>query len=556
MAVARARHTATLLPSGKVLVIGGFDGARFLSSAEIYDPARDTWSLAHPMSATRAGHTATLLPSGKVLVTGGYNGSTLKTASIYDPTRDSWTSARPMSTARTRQTATLLQNGMVLVTGGNDGTADLASAEIYDPSVDKWAPAPSMSTVRDAHTATVLANGEVLVAGGRQGAGGVVSSAEIYNPGTGMWKAAGAMRTPREFHTATLLASGKVLVTGGTYAIGAETYDPARDTWTSTLGNFVGRYHHTATLLPSGGVLVAGGYHSPSDVDTAAIYDPARDDWTPARPLGAPREGHTATLLPGGSVLVVGGRTDNVFLASSEIYTAQSQSVPDPPTRVRARVGVRSATVWFTPPADDGRSPITSYEITSSPIGPAVTVPGRTTTAVVRGLRPGTRYTFTVTATNALGVSAPSAPSNPVLTPTPPPIGRIRNLKISPATITPADRGPSIVRSRRGKSGAIVSYTNTAASTTRFTVEIRTAGRLQGGRCVSPTVARRGSRRCTRYTHLGSFTHQDRAGTNRFTFTGRVRGRKLVVGRYRLRAIPRNAAGSGAAAYRRFAVRR
>jgi hypothetical protein len=50
-------------------------------------------------------------------------------------------------------------------------------------------------------------------------------------------------------------------------------------------------------------------------------------------------------------------------------------------------------------------------------------------------------------------------------------------------------------------------------------------------------------RRCTRYIKLGSFTHPDTAGANHFHFTGRVKGRPLRVGSYRLQAIARNAAG-------------
>ena len=70
---ARTGHTATLLPSGKVLVAGGHSGpGNDLSSAELYDPATNTWSPADRMTTARANyHSATLLPSGKVLVVGG-----------------------------------------------------------------------------------------------------------------------------------------------------------------------------------------------------------------------------------------------------------------------------------------------------------------------------------------------------------------------------------------------------------------------------------------------------------------------------------------------------
>src|ERR1039458_7660336 len=72
MGSARALHTATLLPSGKVLVTAGAGNNILYSSVELYDPATANWSATGPLSTARCTHTATLLPSGKVLVTGGY----------------------------------------------------------------------------------------------------------------------------------------------------------------------------------------------------------------------------------------------------------------------------------------------------------------------------------------------------------------------------------------------------------------------------------------------------------------------------------------------------
>src|SRR5450432_3665256 len=78
LATARYYHTASLLASGKVLVLGGVlynsGGSHELASAELYDPASDSWSAAASMSIIRARHTVTLLPSGKFLVAGGTTG--------------------------------------------------------------------------------------------------------------------------------------------------------------------------------------------------------------------------------------------------------------------------------------------------------------------------------------------------------------------------------------------------------------------------------------------------------------------------------------------------
>ncbi len=123
----RKDHTATLLPDGSVLVAGGYDpdGSQMsFSSAELYAPATKSWTWTGAMSGDRKAHTATLLPSGKVLVTGGEHVSTvpfhsfdvkLSTTELFDPTTGTWASGPSMQTERTWATATLLANGRVLI---------------------------------------------------------------------------------------------------------------------------------------------------------------------------------------------------------------------------------------------------------------------------------------------------------------------------------------------------------------------------------------------------------------------------------------------------------
>jgi hypothetical protein len=90
-------------------------------------------------------------------------------------------------------------------------------------------------------------------------------------------------------------------------------------------------------------------------------------------------------------------------------------SAPDAPTGVVAVAGDGQATISFNPPASDGGSPITVYTVKSDPDD--ITATGTGSPIAVTGLANGTEYTFTVVATNAVGDSDPSVPSNPV-TPT------------------------------------------------------------------------------------------------------------------------------------------
>jgi hypothetical protein len=123
-----------LLSSGKVLVVGGV-GSGYLSSAELYDPASNTWSATGALASARYGHTATLLPSGNVLVVGGVGSGYLSSAEIYDPINNTWSTASSLATARYTHTTILLPSGKVLVSGGRNDSSALSSAELFDPGL-------------------------------------------------------------------------------------------------------------------------------------------------------------------------------------------------------------------------------------------------------------------------------------------------------------------------------------------------------------------------------------------------------------------------------------
>jgi hypothetical protein len=93
--------------------------------------------------------------------------------------------------------------------------------------------------------------------------------------------------------------------------------------------------------------------------------------------------------------------------------SALETTPPGAPANVLAQAGAASATLSWTAP-DDGGSPITSYTVTPY-IGSVAQAPTTVSgsppwpTATVTGLRNGTTYSFTVTATNAVGSGPPSA---------------------------------------------------------------------------------------------------------------------------------------------------
>jgi hypothetical protein len=230
--IGHGNSTATMLPNGKVLLAGGFYFTFFRgysgATAELYDPTSGTWISTGSLAAARHLHTATLLPSGKVLVAAGEyddgsNVSYVKSAELYDPASGTWTSTGSVNTGRIAHTATMLPNGMVLAAGGDAN----GSAELYNPASETWTLTGNLATVRGRHTATLLPSHKVLVAGGI-GSGEYLMSAELYDVNSGTWTATGNLGAARFGHTATLLPNHKVLVAGGQYGseplVSAELY--------------------------------------------------------------------------------------------------------------------------------------------------------------------------------------------------------------------------------------------------------------------------------------------------------------------------------------------
>lgn len=242
MLQARAEFGATILANGNVLAAGGctkYDPngcSSVTAKAEIYNPATGTWKTTGALRAARHAMTATLLPSGKVLVAGGATAASdaLNSSEIYDPTTKVWTLGTKMIAARSDYAALMLGTGNVLFAGGeNINGVSINKAELYSPASGKFTATGNMTVTRVEHTAVLLANGKVLVSGGNKqtlNAATPLASAELYNPASGTWTTTGSMSNARAGHTSTVLSNGNVVNAGGSDAINelstAEMYTP------------------------------------------------------------------------------------------------------------------------------------------------------------------------------------------------------------------------------------------------------------------------------------------------------------------------------------------
>jgi hypothetical protein len=314
----RSGHTATLLPDGKVLIVGGMRRNQdFYKSAELYDPAKSKFQLTGEMSIGRVGQVAVLLRSGKVLIAGGWIGhGTTDSAELYDPATGKFTVIANMTTRRARPSATLLTDGNVLLAGGGDHDSPdgaIASAEIFRADTLRFQPTGSLHQARSGHTATLLNDGRVLVVGG--GSGGLIAGAELYDPKTGTFSETGSLNTPRHKHTAGLLPDGRVLIAGGSderdwhgTMSSAEIYDPRTGKFTAAapLNDSRFKLPDEAVQLASGRLLVAGGSKE------VEVYDPPSGKFLMvAGQMNDSRHFMTETRLRDGSVLLAGGYPNN-----------------------------------------------------------------------------------------------------------------------------------------------------------------------------------------------------------------------------------------------------
>jgi hypothetical protein len=419
----------TLLPSGKVLYSGGYDGGAggpTYNSAELFDPATSTWSPTGSMVALRVGHSQTLLTTGpnagKVLVVGGGQriGLTVEArCELYDPATGTFALTGPLATARSLHTATRLPDGRVLVTGGHSAGADTAnrdSAEIYDPLAGTWSFAAPMAFRRGRHTATLLPNGDVLVVGGAQvGSGTTVNaSAEIYHPATNSWRTVPSMAQARVGQAAALLPSGEVLVAGGfdgaNYLLTSEIFRALSNPPTAVAGA-------DRTVRP-GSAVTLDGSASTDDVTAGANLGYA---WSlTTRPAGSAAALKAATTstpsfladLPGTYIaqLVV---TDEDGLASpADPVTVIGNAAPTAAAQASATI-VRIGTpvlLQGTGSTDPENDSLTyQWTLIARPVGSAAALTNAS--SVQAGLVPDLpgEYRVTLTVSDALGAGPPAS---------------------------------------------------------------------------------------------------------------------------------------------------
>jgi hypothetical protein len=261
MGFPRTAHRQTVLADGRVLVSGGFStwvaaATNFgtvlntaQATSEIYDPTTGIWTPGPLMASPRAGHTQTLLPDGRVLIVGGISGGAVtsplgtstevplftNTCETFDPAAGTLIPQAPVPVPRGFHGASILTTGEVLVTGGAV-TGPAQAGAVYGPAVGSascqrwdgsvWTTAPLLPSTAMLHVQVPSRyNADAIVNGGYVGDFTILqgSSLSARHSGTltvatlpiGVHPVLGGSATRVGAHQFTELYNGTYLLTGG-----------------------------------------------------------------------------------------------------------------------------------------------------------------------------------------------------------------------------------------------------------------------------------------------------------------------------------------------------
>jgi hypothetical protein len=251
----RRDHTATLLPDGRVAIVGGVrergNLATFWETTEVFDPVAGTFSKGPDLEWMRRGHRATTLSDGNIFYTGGKwryveaDGQTVNTqiwrlALTLDSETLQFGTPVTLRDPRAYHSATLLSDGRVLLAGGTcdpDAPATerdpddpcnelepenvcvngyLVTTEIYDPTTGEATCGPNLLEGRAHHNAVKVGASSIALIGGRNETG-VIGTIEFITVGDSSGiNAANSLTTPRS-HMAALLVPNQnaIFVAGG-----------------------------------------------------------------------------------------------------------------------------------------------------------------------------------------------------------------------------------------------------------------------------------------------------------------------------------------------------
>ena len=211
----RYNAQAETLPSGKVLVFGGFGSGTYYRDAFIYDADTDTWTSAQSLPIQVQAHTSTVLLDGNIITFGGHNGQYLDQALLYIESTDEWLTMKSLPIPLFYAASTLLPDGTVLIVGGRSQVGYSAATIIYNPSTDTYQSVENAPVAMRGGFLETMSNGDVIYGGGEISPELYSANAYHFSSATNTWGLVEQTPDSRAYGDSVTLEDGTILVFGG-----------------------------------------------------------------------------------------------------------------------------------------------------------------------------------------------------------------------------------------------------------------------------------------------------------------------------------------------------
>lgn len=333
----RLDHAAVLLPSGKVLLAGGYDGnsnGQDSGSACIYDPTTETCrTLTHGMNTPRSKFNGFVLSTGKVLLYGNWASSQYLTLDIFDPIAETFTDPGLSISGWDHSDLFELPNGLIALgifsDGGNNHLKfyNLITNTVTDgPALaGTGATTYSGSTSNRTNCAIKLDNGKILYTCLN---GYFYQHSQLYDPSNNTFtEIAPPVDNTTLYRSAIKASDSSVIIGGGNgNTTNFERFDPTTNTFAAFATSLYPlRMHPAMVQLPApyqDKILVAASA-SDSSAHSNEILSISGAIFTEPSEMLQIRQSCTATLLNNGKILIAGGYVSNIYanpLHSCELY--------------------------------------------------------------------------------------------------------------------------------------------------------------------------------------------------------------------------------------------
>ncbi|KAG7457954.1 hypothetical protein MATL_G00232790 [Megalops atlanticus] len=197
----RRTHFSLVPSGGRLYAIGGRNVEGLLATTESYLPSSNSWQPRAPMEMPRCCHASAVLPSGDILVTGGYiNCAYSRSVVSYSPETDSWTERAGLATPRGWHCAAAV-GGKVYVVGGSQlgpggERVDVLALEVFSPETGEWSQAAPLPLGVSTAGLAPLGDQLYLLGGWNEAEKRYKAGVQRYDPGTDSWSSGEELPEP------------------------------------------------------------------------------------------------------------------------------------------------------------------------------------------------------------------------------------------------------------------------------------------------------------------------------------------------------------------------